>query len=314
MFKSKCIKITRKRKKIISFIKMNDTEVFIKWVLKFLILAVGLVGNSLSLVIFTDQRVKYKFPNRSIYITLSIVNTFYLVFLRIDFILYYFNYDLRSVSSISMKISRYLSISLAPITAWMNVFNTLDSLILFRYPQFQMPRILIIILIIAYNLVYYTPILNYTQLLNQTITETSTSLIDKNTETLLFTMDLVNSTVLPFIFMLLFSIMLIKTMFKLNLITDSDRSRIINNIKLAFSAIMINLTFFVLILPVTLFNVLFILSFNVNNYVFQISKCIYQSSFCVHFYVLILFNSIFREKLFIIFKLKRKLRDNSSSI
>ena len=102
--------------------------------------------------------------------------------------------------------------------------------------------------------------------------------------------------------MLIFSILLIVTIFKsrrrvhLNN-SEREKRRLKKDIKIAISSVLMNLLFFILIMPLDLYLLLPYYS----DDVYYITSCIYYISFAVNFYIMFLTNSLFRKVFFSLF-------------
>jgi len=126
-------------------------------------------------------------------------------------------------------------------------------------------------------------------------------------------MDLINLTILPFSLMIIFSSLLIHTIFQSRLriqdrdsrLRTKDRNRLKKDIKFALTCILFNCIFIVLNLPICVANLFF--EFFYSYY--DVFLSIYYFSYCINFYILFLFNSIFRKQFLGIFSessLKRR--------
>ena len=118
----------------------------------------------------------------------------------------------------------------------------------------------------------------------------------------MYMMDLVNSTLMPFSLMFIFSILLIYTIFKsrlriLRLDSPLDRKRLRKDIKFALTCILLNVTFVILNLPVCIANLLT----DVSDFYYQSFMNLFFCSFCINYYVLFFFNSVFRKEFLFMF-------------
>ncbi len=130
-------------------------------------------------------------------------------------------------------------------------------------------------------------------------------------------MDLVNSTLMPFSLMFIFSILLIYTIFKsrlriLRLDSPLDRKRLRKDIKFALTCILLNVTFVILNLPVCIANLLT----DVSDFYYQSFMNLFFCSFCINYYVLFFFNSVFRKEFLFMFRMipveRRSFREQES--
>ena len=288
-----------------------------------LILIFGLLGNILGLVVFTRKNLS-KFPTKNIYCSLAIFDTIYLVYRIIGEVTTDNGISIYLISNMWCKIFRYFRYSLGPISAWLLVYISIDKFISIQFPNFKLIKIIkfqnsVIFLIVLFNLVYYSPFFVYstlfrvykieTNILNASLSFNSTNeeyncyFIDLNQKKVLYMMDLVNSTLLPFGLMIIFSILLIYTIFKsrlriLRLDSAVDRKRLRKDIKFAFTSILLNVAFVILNLPVCIANLLT----DVSAFSYKALLYLFFFSFCVNYYVLFTFNSIFRKEFSIMLK------------
>jgi len=120
------------------------------------------------------------------------------------------------------------------------------------------------------------------------------------------TLDLINSALAPFAIMFSLSVALICSIFKKRLrIIDMrlkrDQKRFIRDIRLALSSILLNITFVAFNLPLCLTNIFFA---NVSDFLYNVFIVLFYCTFCINFYILAFSNSIFRNELLIMFKLR----------
>ena len=284
-----------------------------------LILIFGLLGNILGLVVFTRKNLS-KFPTKNIYCSLAIFDTIYLVYRIIGEVTTDNGISIYLISNMWCKIFRYFRYSLGPISAWLLVYISIDKFISIQFPNFKLIKIIkfqnsVIFLIVLFNLVYYSPFFVYSSLIllnsnNTNILDSNGSLeyncyfADLNQKKVLYMMDLVNSTLLPFGLMIIFSILLIYTIFKsrlriLRLDSAVDRKRLRKDIKFAFTSILLNVAFVILNLPVCIANLLT----DVSEFSYKALLYLFFFSFCINFYVLFTFNSIFRKEFSMLFKI-----------
>lgn len=299
---------------------MSSLNSIFVWIVPLFLAIFGIVGNLFGFIIFSRKSL-VKFPARNIYRALAIMDTFYLIHVKFQFYLYYNGLSIRLLSDFSCKIVRYLNYSLAPISAWLLVYLSIYKFITIKFSHLtkRINRVqsLTILMIIGYNLVIYLPVLIYVEIieyhdedheqenatLNQSTGNYECSFSKTNIENIFSVMDLLNLTILPFAFMLTFSILLISTIMKSRLrisrlSSTTDRNKLKRDIKFVFSCVLLNFIFIMLNLPISLANLAFE---SVQSY-YDAILCIYYTSYCINFYILFLFNSIFRKQV-ILFKI-----------
>jgi len=250
-------------------------NIFLKWVLRSIILCLGIFGNLTGLVVFLGKGLK-NFPPRRIYTALAIVDTsFITIEITLDF-LNNLGFKFKELNEYSCKTFYYVSYFLSPISAWLLVFISLHRYISIRFQSvkiFNKPlfQIGVIGAIIAYNLILYS----------------------------------INGVMLPFLFMLILSILLIFTIVKsrltiIRMTNNIDKKKLRKSIQFAFSSIFSNLIFLVLNFPFTISLIIYFES-ELQDYL----DCLYYFSFCVNFYILFCFNSVYRNGVFKLARIRK---------
>lgn len=304
---------------------MNDFYEFLsKNSASILVLVLGLIGNLTGLVVFSRRSLS-KFPTRNIYRSLALFDTIYLVYRIIGEITTDNGISMYLISNAWCKILRYFRYSIGPISCWLLVYISIEKFITIQFPNFKLIKLVkfqnkVIGLIVLFNLIYYIPFFSYSTLIRIGSNESnfankSQKHVEKHQEAYncyflelyqkkwLYMMDLINSALLPFFLMFIFSVLLIYTIFKsrlriLRLDSPLDRKRLRKDIKFAFTSILLNITFIALNLPVCIANLLT----DVSEFSYKALLYLFYLSFCINFYVLFSFNSIFRKELCMLFK------------
>ena len=137
------------------------------------------------------------------------------------------------------------------------------------------------------------------------LTQYTCDFVDPKQAVSFYLMDLINSTLVPFLIMFISSLILGTFIFKsrlkmLNLSLEHDRANLKRNIRFCFTILFLNFFFFVLNLPVALGNVLSILS--TDPMLYQLFIYIFYFSYSVNFYILAVFNRIFKNELVALFR------------
>lgn len=135
--------------------------------------------------------------------------------------------------------------------------------------------------------------------------------IDSHSDQIVFYMDITSRVILPSIFMIIFSILLIHTVFRSRLrfvrnYTKKENLTFKRDIRLAISSILINVIYVLLSLPVS---VVYLFNDYLTEYYFNLLSFItfylFIISYSINFYIVILTNSLFRNECSILFKRKR---------
>jgi len=296
---------------------------YLKMVILPFILAAGLFGNLIGIMVFLKKH-RRNLPSYKIYITLSIVDSFSLVFQIGKDLLFHLGIDLFKFTYFLCKFLNYIHYCVPSVSGWLLVSISIDRFISIQFSKFYITKKywlqkLIILGAFVCNLIAFTPVLIFAELRanysnNISLNDYGFSECDFfEKDSLINNLDLINSTLLPFLFMLTFSGLLIFIIFKsrlkvLNLSNQHDRNRLKKDIKFAVSSIFFNLFFFIL----NIFNCVY--SSNKLSVEYDISLWVYYISFCVNFYILFAFNSIFRRQIFILFNLRSKYSVHTSNI
>jgi hypothetical protein len=238
----------------------------------------GLSGNLIGLMVFFRKNL-LRFPTRNLYCSLALFDTIYLIYRMIGELTTENGISMYLISNNWCKIFRYFRYSLGPISAWLLVYISIDKFISIQFPNFKLIKLVkfqntVIFLIVVFNLMYYIPFFIYSKLFMVYLNETNILNNSNNTNNelncyftklhhkkVLYMMDLINSTLIPFLLMFIFSILLIYIIFKsrlriLRLNSSSDRRRLRKDIKFAFTSILLNVAFVSLNLPVCIANLL----------------------------------------------------------
>lgn len=235
-------------------------NVYLKLTLKTIYLIVGIFGNLTGFIIFSKKSMR-KFPIL-LYQTLALNDLLYLNYVIFVDYLYYMDVKLDTMSSFTCKSNNFLHRTFESTSPWLLVFISIDRYILIQFnKKFQQRKIIILIcLMYVFNIVINVPALFFFELHSNTtyfngsiIKREKCSMSQYNANILNIT-QLLNFIFLPFILMLLFSILLILAILKsrlkiLKLGTRHDRNRLMKDVKFAISSISLNICYIALILP-----------------------------------------------------------------
>jgi hypothetical protein len=262
---------------------------------------IGLITNSLSFIIFSCKRFQ-----KTIFSTYF---RLYLVFVSISLILSInkmlesnFNIYLSKISDIACKLRVFFSYVNYPIAAWLLVVISLDRYLTIAFPvkfsfhkrfQFQM---LICCFIVGFNFCIFIPYLfNYLQKIesNGTIQIKCTTL-----NIWVELIDYLESTLIPFCLMIIFTSLTIKTVF------DARNSTSIKpkDMKFAVSSIIFNIIFLFFNSPVLLLSLmknythLFVNLSDLYEFLNSLSLFFLYLNTTLTFFVNYFINSIFKKE------------------
>jgi hypothetical protein len=274
----------------------------------------GLIGNFFSFLVFSRKQFNNTIFN--VYFRLITITDSVSILTQLNYSLKIgFNIDIKLISNLSCKLLDYFIYSSCPISSYILVYISIDRMLNVTYPnEFQFrhkkrTQFSICSFIILFNMFYYIPILFYRRLdlyptfNNQT---NQTELIRKCIYTnnrFIYWMDLFFSTVIPFVFMFMFTAITILVLFRSKRRTNGISDR---DVKFAITSIALNICFFLFLFPLNLFLLLSIyVNFNnesVYELKFIILLTIYSINYSNMFYVNLIVNSIFRNELVLMLK------------
>lgn len=268
----------------------------------------GITGNFISLMVFS--RKKFKNTLFEVYFrVLSVVDTFTLMYVLVDFINYKYGINLYLTNYTLCKLGLYLVYVVAPMSGWILVTVSFDRMVnvlnpsSLKFRNEKLFQIGICLFILIYNLAFYSPLIMFTEykmvFSNETKrNESNESLVECNLNDngLTYRMDFFNSTLFPFCLMISFSLITIKKLF-----TSKNRIRSISprDIRFAFTSLSLDFAFLVLNLPISLY--LFLANYlhlneDMDNFLYVITSLFFYIDFGIIFYVNIVVNSLFKEE------------------
>ncbi len=289
-------------------------------ILKYILLLIGLIGNIIGMIIFLRKSRNKKIANKSVYQALLFIDSIYLFSQVIQDTFDFLKLDLKLKSIFLCKLRGYWNFGIASIPIWFLVFITIERYVSIKFNNFRLLKLkkfqlCLIILIIIYNLILYLPFVIFYTIFqdiiikinkNETINYTILcDFEDVNILNTMFTIDVINGTLLPFIIIIIFSCLLIykiiTTRIKaLKMLSEIIKKKLFKDIRLSVSILAMNLSIF-LMLPLSIANYYF---YDLDIFIYNIFCCISYSYYCVDFYVLFLFNSNFKKEVLIMFKIR----------
>ena len=206
-----------------------------------------------------------------------------------------FNINITSFSNFACKTYWYLNFALGPISPMLNVYISIERYISVAHSSkkhFLLKKQIqyaFIIAVTMYNLILYIPFSIYEYLFESNQTNQTVCDMDPYLNYIYNIIDLTNRVIIPFLLMIIFSILIIYSIFSSRRRISSNNSQtnrsFRRDIRFSLIIILLNISFIVLSLPVTLLvfvaphsdSVLYVNIFYFFNY-------IYFLSFCTNFY------------------------------
>lgn len=292
-------------------------EYFVRYICAPSILVLGLMGNLFSLIVLSNKKFN-KIGPRYMLKYLFAMDTIYLVQIMFNYMTFAYNMDFSKVSNLTCKFYFYMNYSLDPISSMLLVYLSIDRLISIKYPSKKFffrkykTQLVYFLLIVAFNLIFYIPIIFYVKIHESPI-ENSTEIYyfcnfldDLETQTIILLVDLIVRIVIPFLLMILCSILLIVTIVKSRAKVLTNNVQLIKVLKRDFK---FGITSICLNSVYMIFNIPVILVFSVNEFFTQINYeftlYIFYIPYGVNFYLLVLSNAIFRNEFLHKFSIKK---------
>jgi hypothetical protein len=252
---------------------MEASHYFVSYLMAPLILSIGLVGNTIGVLILHRKNMKNIGP-RNMYRYLFIMDTSYLLLIIVNYLAYGLNYDLTITSKYFCKLYCYLNFVLGPISPYLLIYISIEKLISIKYPsetfflRKKETQLIYFIGILAFNFVYYLPVvyvfkLDYQNETNLTII-INCEVTDFNFFTIINFMDIINRLAVPIV------VMAVNTYFMVNSIHRlrqrvSDHFNLDNHnnfrekINILFSLIFLNISYIILELPLPIISFVILL-------------------------------------------------------
>jgi hypothetical protein len=283
-------------------------ELFANEILPVLIIILAIVGNLLGIIVLKKPNVNkigpiimYKYL-----LIFGIINSYMISI----FYLHSFGINFETISLLTCRLTIFFGFITGPISLMILVYISIERYISIKYPSKKK------ILNKSLNQHIYMIVLVVFNLLINSWVPFDYDLIDKRNSTNKFIgnhnsdddfectrksnnviyLAILNTKLIPYSLMITFTILLIISIFK-------SRSRVISNytnrqnetfqrdIKFAITSLSLNIIFIIFNLPIMIFSI-----FSNFPILFKISLNLYYFSFSIHFYLLFIFNSIFRKE------------------
>jgi hypothetical protein len=300
------------------------------------VVIVGTVANVLAFIVFSRKR----FQNTvfsTYFRVLLIIDTIGLVYLTLGkFLNFEFNINLRNLHIVLCKLTMPIAYSIPPISAYITVMISFDRWLTIAKPTVLLIRknkifqVLICVAIIVINFLYNGQLF-FSYFENDSSSNSSSKYCLVVDYEALSTMDLINSTILPFFLMLLFTLLTIKAVFQASKVIRQSIARPVSvnsntstrnnslkrrDIKFAITSISLNVIFLILNAPFTIYSFL-------ADYVLDPSQITWISiivllflTYCNHaivFFINISINRQFREELYSLFTGKKFPKEKIST-
>ena len=291
------------------------------------VLVMGAIGNIFSFIIFS--RDKFRKTSFSLYFrVLAFSDTFTLLYIINDVSAELFDQDFANSSDFMCKIFSYSFYSIAPVSGSLLVVVSLDRMLSiikpskFLFLKKTKTQAKICLFMFSYNLIYYIPLIVYRdyEIQGNLSSENSTELvyqcIDRDEKNLVDWMDLFNSTLLPFLLMVMSTFVTVNKIFKSRsnkMIKSKISKQSQRDVRFAITSVVLDALFILCNFPLCAFYLMedFVRLDDVDLNLFYFSTLLfYYLNFGVVFYVNFFTNALFRNELFVFLRLRKASRQS----
>ena len=300
-----------------------DLNVFSSSIFAPILIMLGTFGNIFGTIISTKKNLINLGP-QSIYICMFIFDCVNFSLIIQPYLLDEFNIDLQTISNVACKSYWYVNYAFATISPMMNIYISIDRFISITYPTYKFflrkknIQIVFMMVVIVFNMVIYPPagMFHGVQMINETNSSyVVCDFIDFYWLTVVGYLDLANRVIIPCFLMVLFSVLIIRTIFASRLrLTRSTKTNNMfkKDVHFAVMSIGLNMVYLVLSLPIS---ILVLFPDYMQNEFYVFFTYVYFGAYCSNFYCMLLSNRLFRNELVYLFKGKprsnRKINNNT---
>ena len=274
-----------------------------------LLILLSFVTNVLVIQIYKRNKFK-KINARNFWRLLSLIDIICSLQILKHFTRSAFNYDIMLISALSCKVFVFLSHTGA-VSAWLHVYISMERFCSIVSPhvskllQTKSAQTRICFSIFAFNIVFYSQHFIYTDIIttnksidNLTYSSCNAKALYKEAVYVFNWLDLLISTVVPFVIMFFCSIVLICSIWRtrkrvyLNQSPQAKR-RLKRDMRFSVNTVLLDFMFIALNLPISVH----ILIDGDLGFVFSITDDLYYLSYTVNFLIFFAVNSLFRHEL-----------------
>ena len=295
------------------------------------VLVMGAVGNFFSFIIFSRE--KFRKTSFSLYFrVLAFSDTFTLLYIINDVSAALLDQDLVNSSYFMCKIFNYLIYSIAASSGSLLVVVSLDRMLSIIKPNKYLflkktrTQATICFVAFSYNLIFYIPLIVYKdyEIQRNLSEENSTGFVyqctDRQETNIVYWMDMFNSTLMPFLLMVMSTFVTVSRLFKSRAKTmikakhSSSSSRLKKrDVRLAITSAVLDAFFILCNFPLCAFYLTqdFVRLDDVDLNLFYFSTLLfYYLNFGVVFYVNFFTNALFRNELLVFLRIRKASRQS----
>lgn len=277
-------------------------EYFLDKIYPLILVVISILGNSLVIIIYSQKYFK-NLASRNIWRLIALIDMFCVLQIFKHIMSNVFDIYIYLITPLLCKLVSFFS-HFGTISAWLHAYLTAELVCTITLPtvvkRFRHLYNYIIGAIFLLNCLFYAQRFFYTDII-RTDNQTYCGDMEKFKEVfqVFLWIDFINSTMLPFLLMILSSFVLIHTIFKSHAKLTKSYSKVLKrkllkNIRFSITLVVLNLTFIVLNMPIHLY---FLLE-GTSNLWFSFFDDLYYSCYAINFFVLFIVNPVFRRELF----------------
>ena len=271
-----------------------------------IIIVLGQFGNLFGLLVMSKKKLK-KIGPQITYIAIFTFDWISFILIFQPYLLYSFNMNVTLFSSLACKSYWYFTYAFATISPMLNVYISIERFISLAYPSKKhillkdKIQLAYIITLTLFNLGLYMPIGVYFDLVDES-NQTVCNFVDEYWLVTYGYLDLINRVIVPSLLMIIFSLLIIKTIFE-------SRNRVSNNsqvnnqtfkkdVRFALLSILLNIFYILFSLPVS---ILYLFSNYWLNPLYVFFSFVYYLAYSANFYLIFSVNSLFRQEFYSLF-------------
>jgi hypothetical protein len=295
---------------------MSDLQYFLKKIVTPTLVCLSVICNLSAFAVYSRNRFK-NIPGRDFLRLLCLSDLSYTVQVVILLIYYFYNVDLSALSAVNCKLIRFSSYLSQSLSAWFLVYISIERLCSiifvnkFAFLNKKKHQFLIVTILIGYNIIFYVPYLvlydvsTYYVTKNVSVNNPSNYTlkiceISLNRMYLVFSwLNFFNSTFIPFVIMILCSVLLIIKIFesrKRTLYTGNGypNKRLVKDVRFSITIVLLNIAFVTFNTPFCLY----LIMSKYNATLFLVFFELVHLNTIINFLIYFASNSLFRRELF----------------
>jgi len=279
----------------------------------------GLFGNLFGLIVISKKKL-HKIGPQTSYIAMFIFDWINLVTIFKPYLQYGLNIDITTFGSLACKSYWYISYAFATISPMLNVYISIERFISIAYPSKKYIllkdniQLAYIITLTLFNLGLYVPIGIYFDVITVSNNRTVCDFVDIDWLHTCGYIDLVNRVIIPSLLMIIFSILIIRTIFKSRSrmsSTSKVNKTFQKDVRFSLMSILLNIAYCVFSLPVS---ILLLFPNYWLNPLYVFFSFVFFLAYSANFYLILTANRLFRGGFLSIFACSKNQQQKNGRI